>query len=163
MRLPPPPSAGAAQHSDAINGDDDQRHGAEDGRDEPDVLVLQARDSVRPIAEHGRTEPRADPADDDLGAERPDARRHVIFAAIVQDGGDDGADDEQDEKADEIHSDHVNLPQSCLLRPRVNSERVVTDISCHHELFYQIASGFAPGHGCPSDDGAIGMTDPQRR
>jgi hypothetical protein len=102
----------ATRHSRKINGYNGQRQGAKNCRDVPNISVLEAGYTVRPIPEHWRPQPRTDPAYDDLGTERPDPRGHVVLEAIVQYCRHHHADDEQDQKADETHPDHICLPCS---------------------------------------------------
>jgi hypothetical protein len=96
-----------ARHLGEIDRHDQQSERAEDRRDDVDLVVMEERPAVRPVAEYGRTEPGADPAHGDLGAERPKPGRYVVVEAVMQDAGNHQADDEQDQEADEIHADHV--------------------------------------------------------
>jgi len=98
-------------HCRNVNCHNDQRQCAQDRWDVPDFFIVEAGYSTRPMPKDWRTEPRTDPAHGNLRAERPVARRYVVFEVVVQDCGHDHTDDKQYEKADKTHADHVRSPK----------------------------------------------------
>jgi hypothetical protein len=98
-------------HCRNVNCHNDQRQCAQDRRYVPNIFVVEAGYSTRPMPKNWRAQPCANPAHSNLRAKRLVARRDVVFEVVVQDSGHDHTDDKQYEKADKTHADHVRSPK----------------------------------------------------
>ncbi len=69
----------AARHPDKINDHQQYSQRPQDCRDEPNVPVLKKREPVRPVAPRQAILATRRPPQNDLGAERPEPGRDVVF------------------------------------------------------------------------------------